>query len=509
MSSVRKWIVPLFGAATVVAFAQPVRGVQQIEETRCPKLRVAAAVDTLILRCARVIVPQRRRSEPDQALAPVELQVVIFTRRETPLDATPVLYLAGGPGESAIDEVAGSFLGTPVGQLLISQRAIVAFDQRGFSGAGREAKPWLGGLRRPPDDTLPLSKDQLFTVLRSVGTSLRAQGVDPRNFNSVEAAADVVDVLRTLGYQRAILFGTSYGTRVALHVMEQAQEVVAAAILDAVVPPRAVAAFDLDSANVTRRRALKRLVDDCQNDERCQALYPSIVSDWSRLARAGSFVEVESAGSGGASNGFVLGPDLLAVLGAALVFEEYRVVAPALLAELAQGRLSPRAAGGSVVPAALHLASGVATIPSYGLGYLSVVCAEAPMGLPQYGGEDVCRALGVPFGGGPFVRTVSSDVPTLLFAARYDSQSRPEWADLAAQSLRSAHVLHLPGIGHVAHDQPTTRQCVADIVASFLAQPTAPDAACVAALPAPAFLDPVIAAARISGQPASPRGARH
>jgi pimeloyl-ACP methyl ester carboxylesterase len=499
----------LFCSVTLCAVAaQPASARQQLEASTCPQLDLAASVDTLVLHCARVTVAQSRRLDAASDLVPVQLDVVIFRRRDTPLDATPLVYLAGGPGESALDDVAANFLDTPTGRMIVAQRPIVAFDQRGFSGKSRTATPWLGGLRSAAPDTAPLTTDQLFSLLRAVGGTLRTRGIDLRNFNSIEAAADVVDVLRALGFQRAILFGTSYGTRVALHVMAEKGVQVESAILDAVVPPRAADAFDIDSANVIRRRALERLVDDCRDDARCRALYPKIGQQWSRLARTGSFVEIEAHEAGGRERAVVQGENLLAVLGAALVYEQYRVAAPAILAELSAGRLSLSTAGGSVIPAALHLASGVTSFPSYGLGYLSVVCSEAPMGLPQYGGEAMCRALGVPFGGDPFIRPVRSDAPVLLLAARYDSQSRPEWAELAAKTLPAARIVHFPGIGHVAHEQRPTRECTAHIVAAFLVDPAAaPTAPCLETIGPPSFLDPIVARSLIEGRATVPAGA--
>jgi pimeloyl-ACP methyl ester carboxylesterase len=471
----------------LAAPAPDVSGLQTIEPATCPVLRLAPSIDTLIVRCARVTVPQSRTATAAE-LVPVELTVVVFARRETPFNVPPLLYLSGGPGESAIDDVAGSFLDTETGDMLVRQRPIIAFDQRGFAGFDRQATPWLGGLRTADADTISLDVAQLLPLLRAVSTSLESRGIVLRNFNTVEAAHDAVDVLRLLGFSNAIVFGSSYGTRVAFQMLRAQPDMVTAAILDGVVPPQATAAFHLDSVNDFRRRAVQRLVEDCAADSQCIAMNPHIATDWNELAEPNAIVAMDDANS--EQEAYLPGADVLAALGGFFVYESYRNAAPTLLSALARGRL-PASGRIAIGPAAQRLARGASTIPDFGLGYLSVVCADAPMGIPQYGGVAVCDALGVPFGGRTHVAPVSSTVPTLLLSARYDGSSPPEWTEAAARTLRAAQVVHVPGTGHVTHAQPYSRACIARVIEAFVADPRhGADHACLDTLRLPAFVAP-------------------
>src|SRR5947207_15984785 len=54
-----------------------------------------------IARCGTVTVPQDRASPNDPELQSVVLPVVVYTAPSA--HGTPVLFLAGGPGESVID----------------------------------------------------------------------------------------------------------------------------------------------------------------------------------------------------------------------------------------------------------------------------------------------------------------------------------------------------------------------------------------------------------------------
>lgn len=492
-------VVAIFVAFGICESAGAVAG-QHIEHAVCPELRVAPSIDTLRIRCARVTVPQARGDRASPHLAPVRLSVVIFSRSETNWKATPVLYLTGGPGESAIDDVAGSFLATPTGWALVRERPVIAFDQRGFGTQTRDADPWIGGLRRARGDTVPLHPDQLQSLLTSAAAGLRRQGVDLRNFDTVESAADAVDVLRALGVRRAILYGTSYGTRVALHILGDNEELVEAAVLDGVVPPQATGAFQLDSANEYRRQALHRLVEDCHADARCRRTHPTILEDFRTLMRPGTrmSVNVRNARTGAVAPATVTGLDVAAAIGGYLIMEEFRVAAPGILAELQRESLTVDSQSG-IMAVALRLGGRVAAIPEYGLAYLSVICAESPNGIEQYGGTTMCNALGVPFAGRRHVAPVTSSVPTLLIGSRYDASSPPEWANLAARTLRRGHVVIMPGTGHVATSQAHSADCVREVVLEFVhASAHAPAAHCVATLGRPRFRD---AALRAGGHP--------
>src|SRR5262245_60607028 len=69
---------------------------QHLSPRTCPDIAAPDGIDTLVIQCGTVTVPQSR--DPDAALVPVELPVSVFRRPDTPIEATPVIYLAGGPG---------------------------------------------------------------------------------------------------------------------------------------------------------------------------------------------------------------------------------------------------------------------------------------------------------------------------------------------------------------------------------------------------------------------------
>lgn len=80
--------------------------------------------------------------------------------------------------------------------------------------------------------------------------------------------------------------------------------------------------------------------------------------------------------------------------------------------------------------------------------------------------------------------TTTGTIPTLVIAGSYDAITSAESAAAAAKPLTKATLIVIPGVGHfVVPKSP----CAQQVMASFLANPSAPDTACVATLKPPPF----------------------
>ncbi|MEV0537350.1 alpha/beta hydrolase [Kitasatospora sp. NPDC050463] len=113
------------------------------------------------------------------------------------------------------------------------------------------------------------------------------------------------------------------------------------------------------------------------------------------------------------------------------------------------------------------------------------VLAQAPQ-LPFQ--HDVCRIWNVPDRTALQRVTTVSDVPALVISGTFDSKTGASWGAYAARTLSRSTVVRIPGIGHWGVPQSC---CAQDVLASFLARPTAPDTTCVADLvPAPFTITP-------------------
>jgi pimeloyl-ACP methyl ester carboxylesterase len=74
-------------------------------------------------------------------------------------------------------------------------------------------------------------------------------------------------------------------------------------------------------------------------------------------------------------------------------------------------------------------------------------------------------------------QAVSSPIPTLILAGKYDPLTPPRWAEQAAKGLPDSQVLTFPAVGHTVLNLGA---CPQRIVADFIANPLeTPDTACM------------------------------
>ncbi|MFW6085319.1 MAG: alpha/beta fold hydrolase, partial [Gemmatimonadota bacterium] len=146
----------------------------------------------------------------------------------------------------------------------------VLVGQRGFD-ASRPAMP-CGPSERPIfDDTRPY--EARMAALAAGGGECRAfwedRGIDRHGFNVREAATDVADVARALGYDRIALWGSSFGSHWATAVMRYHPELVARAVLGGFEGPDHT--YDMPSHVL---EALGRVAADAERSPRLRGRIP-------------------------------------------------------------------------------------------------------------------------------------------------------------------------------------------------------------------------------------------
>ena len=104
-----------------------------------------------------------------------------------------------------------------------------------------------------------------------------------------------------------------------------------------------------------------------------------------------------------------------------------------------------------------------------------------------YFNEDCGDVWKVPAAPEAVRQPVASAIPTLLISGSFDMLTSLAGAKAAAVRLSSATIISIPGIGHfVSPNSP----CAQRAIVSFLADPAAPDASCVAGLAPQTFAAP-------------------
>lgn len=243
--------------------------------------------------CGVYTVPQDY-ANPEGATLNLAFQV-LKARNATPLP-DPIVFLAGGPGQSGIVSAAGQLYGD-----LRQERDLVFPAQRGtlFShrlaleecvallgeqmgrselNAFAESFAGLDAVDRslPYAEYLAQYTQRAGAINQRCHGAFRAAGLDPAQFTTANSAQDLVGLLAALGYDSYNLHGVSYGARLVLETLRRHPDApVRSVVLDSPVDPTA---DRLASAASAVHDSVMRLFEVCAADAACNAAYPDLVA---------------------------------------------------------------------------------------------------------------------------------------------------------------------------------------------------------------------------------------
>lgn len=454
--------------------------------------------------CGWLVVPERWDRVTEKKL---KLPVVIFQPRDPDPSLEPVIYLSGGPGNSALGAVGAHIPSWRVAaDYLFPGRKVLVFDQRG-TGLGQprldcpEAKDpavWWD-LSTDPESSID-GTARLHDIIARCHDALLAEGHDLSAFSSRQSAADVEALRALLGAERVVLYGLSYGTRLALTVMRHYPARVAAAVLDSVVPLQVTWPADYGLAY---QATLDRLFAACRNRADCAAAYPALERRFldllARLKREPVALQIDNLTGREPLYLRLDHLNLLWILRLEMYYKGRIPNLPSVIAGASRGeywRLRPHAENVIYGP-----------YPRlYDIGMqLSVVCQEgsSPVhGLPERDHGNIpahlwdfmtrqqntglCRAWPSAVWDETKTSPVTSDVPSLLLSGGLDTSTPVEFGNLAAETLTRSYHFVFPANGHV---QINRNRCAHELLWAFLASPeTRPNPPCLQSLRQPAFL---------------------
>ncbi len=263
--------------------------------------------------CATVVVPLERGGGVPGSVT------LKLARRQAALtpSRSAVLALAGGPGQAALG--LGEFLAKAI-EPALTDRDLLVFDQRGTG----ESDPLSCSAF-----TSQSAIEDAGSLGELVGSCAQQLGPARGAFTSRESVADIEAIRQAAGYEKLVLYGTSYGTKVALEYAEQYPQNVEALVLDSVVLPTGPEPFALASFH-----AVPGVLNElCENDA-CAGITTNPVGDLTRLAAqlrkralGGSVYE----GSGQRRNVTLDEPGLFEILGAGDLNPALRALLPAAI----------------------------------------------------------------------------------------------------------------------------------------------------------------------------------
>jgi pimeloyl-ACP methyl ester carboxylesterase len=434
--------------------------------------------------CASMVVPE---NPAVPAARRITLRIARIEAQVPGLHDDPVVLLAGGPGQSAID----AYLNTQVAlRRLNRERDILLVDQRGTGGSNRLA------CDEPDDiDAAPADAAQWRSLAEACRKTLE-QNADLRFYTTSDYIADLERVRAALGAPRFNLIGGSYGTRVAQEYLRRHPDAIRSVVLDGVVPP--TLAMPGEHAQ-NFEDALRKIFARCAADTACaqrhgdlsanlKAAQQRLDDDSSKQAYADAIDYSPKSGS--------LSRDALSLLIRLYAYQpESAALLPMLVSAAAAGRDAP------LLAQVDQLSQGLGDQLAHGME-LSVLCSEdAPRLQPRP--EDANTLLGKalvdgalaqcsvwPRGEVPanFAEPLVSDAPALLLSGEFDPVTPPRYAEQVLRTLSQGRHLVAPGQAHIV----MTRGCMPKLVKTFIdtLDATSLDASCVDVMgPTPAFLD--------------------
>jgi pimeloyl-ACP methyl ester carboxylesterase len=420
----------------------------------------------------------------------IDLHVAVLPALARQKLPDPVLFFAGGPGQSAIG-LAGTIerLLTRLG----ARRDIVLIDQR---GTGHSAP--LQCDTPSPEEGLARALDrhaQIAAIDACRATLQKLPWGDLRFYTTAIAMADADAVRAALGAERVDLVGISYGTRAALEYLRAYPQHVRRVVIDGVAPPDMVLP---ESVGVDGAAAMDAVLRDCAAQARCAADHPALASTWQRLLGAlPRAVDVDDPVSGRPLHVTLTHDAVLDLVHPALYNPSVGALLPYAIEQAAAGRFGPL----------LALASGPAGGPadmSEGQ-HFSVVCAEDVPRLPpapdapgtaSSGSQALYRGVCAhwPRGAVPpaFYTIPASRAPVLLLSGGLDPVTPPYHAERVARALGAqARSVVVANNGH----NVTALACMRDAVFHFIdeasdARALATDFGCAANVPRPLAFEP-------------------
>ena len=217
--------------------------------------------------CAELMLPENPQipladaRKQNAKLIPVHVARISATLPDK--ENAPLLFIAGGPGQSASESwpaVQGAF------RSIQKYHDIYLIDQR---GTGRSNKLTCPAVEEQ-SEILVFDADATAELSRECLAQLSG---DPRFYTTSVAVAELETIRELLGIAQWNIYGVSYGTRVAMHYLRRYPQSIRTLTLDAAVPPGVALGPDL---SINAEAAFEQMLERCGSDPACSNSYPDL-----------------------------------------------------------------------------------------------------------------------------------------------------------------------------------------------------------------------------------------
>jgi len=387
----------------------------------------------------------------------------------------PVLFLIGGPGPSGTLESTPAFLKGQPGEFLRLNRDLIIVDYRGVG----MSKPFLGcELPAGPNDIKPCAD------------SYEVSGLDESEVRSAVFAKDADRLVETLGYESVVIYGASYGVRLALTMMREVPQRISHVVLDGIFPPEV---NGLSEGAWPVLAGLRKIVTRCQENKECQSAFGDLNDKVETLAAQWSTQKNVAE--------LLIGLSRFAYHPASPLLVETLVSMPPVESAKLMERLASVRYNNNFEYRGKNSARPEAETPSeYSVSIpmsLAVMCSEEaafihsqPFDQDRHGFSpdlnkllygisvgspippamvvEICKKMPVSAAQSVEIKPVKSEIKTLLLSGGMDMQTSFEWGELVAKNLPNSQHYIFPYSDHVVF---FTNACSRSIAKQFIAFP--------------------------------------
>lgn len=433
-----------------------------------------------------VKVPELHKNPDGKA---IELAVAVFKSISDSATHEPLVLVTGGPGMSDIDGFVPDLLGD-LGTLFLNNRDIVVIELRGLKYSKpnllcpeiEKLQMYLVDKNLTAEETIDLYMD----TLQSVYDRFEEEGINLSAYNDYEIANDIVFVMHQFGYDKFSVFGSSFGTLVAQHLLLNHSEHLAFVTMNAVVDIN----NGLPGMHSNSIKTLNAIFEKCENDPELNQAYPDLKNRFlallKRLNEKPVTLQVKYAKDAKIYD-VVFNGNKLAVWVFGQMYWDAQI--PSTLHKILSGDYSQIINGPGMIFPLADFSNGLS---------LSIIISESS----NYMEEDIPlenEYIDFVKGCGTMIFTpyflnqakkiwqvndlqnknisLVSDVPTLMYSGEMDHVCPPAYAMELAEKLQNSHLYVFPGIAHSPID---FGPCGITMMKEFIDNPAkAPDSTCM------------------------------
>lgn len=414
----------------------------------------------------------------------ITINFVILPAIDNNDDKTPLMFLAGGPGQAAAELASGL---ASVFYEVRKTRDLILVDQRG-TGASHplqcEDAAEQNVYALTPED---FSEEDIKNCLESLTGDLS-------QYNSENAIRDFEAVRIALGHDQINIYGGSYGTRAGLVYLRMFPESLRSVVLDSVGPIEVpIGLFGQSSA-----RSFNLLLTNCQKEVNCQQAFPHLEQEFktllTRLEKEPAQVNIAHPRLGVQTEFVISKAKLLGTIRSQLYSVATRSLVPLVIHQAFLGNYMPLAG----LVAQTEGGQGIY------IGLLfNITCNEDYPKISEsdfehdannnFGGDDshqsfkkVCPLWPNYRPSETFYKPVTAKVPTLILSGNLDPVTPPSNGEYSAKSLPNSHHIIVRNAAHTV----ALSTCASDIVNEFLTllKPEQLDETCLDDIPNESFM---------------------